>query len=70
MMNSDAYSGICVWLFETGSTRCSECDSHYNEQARVNNVESTRYSEGASCRSEKARNVNIKVSFGFYALFG
>ena len=35
MMNSDAYFGICVWLFKTGSTRCNECDSRYNEQAQV-----------------------------------
>ena len=25
----------CVWLFETESTRSSECDSRCNEQARV-----------------------------------
>ena len=34
-MNSDACSEICVWLFETGSTHCSECDYRCNEQARV-----------------------------------
>ena len=37
-MNSDAYSGICVWLFETGSTRCKKCDSRYNEQAQVSEL--------------------------------
>ena len=34
-MNSDAYYGICVWLFEIGSTCYSECDSRCNEQVRV-----------------------------------
>ena len=34
-MNSDAYSGICIWLFETGSTRYNEFDSRCNEQAQV-----------------------------------
>ena len=35
MMNSDAYFGTYVWLFETESTCCSECDSRCNEQAQV-----------------------------------
>ena len=34
-MNNDARSEICVWLFEKGSTRCSECDYRCNEQAQV-----------------------------------
>ena len=34
-MNSDACSGICVWLFKTGNTRYNECDYHCIEQARV-----------------------------------
>ena len=35
-MNSDVCSRICVLLFETESTYCSECDSRCNEQAQVN----------------------------------
>ena len=34
-MNSDACSRTCIWLFETESTRCSECDTRCNEQAQV-----------------------------------
>ena len=34
-MNSDAYFGICVWLFKTRNTHCSEYESRYNEQAQV-----------------------------------
>ena len=64
-MNSDVRFGICVWLFEIGSTRCSECDSRW-----ALDVESTHCSEWGSCHSEKARIVNSKLSFGFHALFG
>ena len=47
-MNSDAYSEICVWLFETGNTRCSECDSRYNEQARISEPLTLRVLTAAS----------------------
>ena len=71
-MNSDAYSGIRVWLFETGSTRYSECESRCNEQAQVSKLlmlKSIHYHEWCVHRSEEAQIVNSKVSFGFYALF-
>ena len=70
-MNNDVCSGICVWLFETRSTRCNECDYRCNEQARVSEPLTLRVLAARSgVLAAEARIVNSKLSFEFHALFG
>ena len=61
-MNSDAYSGICVWLFETGSTRCSACDSRYNEWAQVSEPLTLRVLVVASEVLATVRKLELRIT--------